>query len=185
MKNILSYLLIACFFTLTCCAQGDKKKTGETKEQRADTIKGPAIVTIPEKPIGWVSDFEKLFTPEQIIFLDSIIAKHEKETANEVAIVTYGMAPGELEELGGLESFSFALFNKWGIGKKEKNNGIGILIMKDERKIRIEVGQGLDDKLTDEEAKAIIDTIMIPEFKKENYYAGVLKGLHAVFTEIQ
>jgi uncharacterized protein len=72
-----------------------------------------------------------------------------------------------------------------GVGKKDKYNGIGILISINLRKIRIEVGYGLESKLTDEEAKKIVDTIIIPEFKNGNYYLGTLYGLKAILKEIE
>ncbi|HEV7783677.1 MAG TPA: TPM domain-containing protein [Chitinophagaceae bacterium] len=179
MKNILSCLLIVSSLTLTCCGQGDKKDKKE-KEQPAAPVRG-----IPERPLGWVSDFEKVFTPEQINFLDSIIGKHEKETTNEIAIVTYQPDSTQLEEAGSFDKFSLALFNQWGIGKKEKQNGLGILVSVNLRKVRIEPGYGLESKLTSMEAKQIIDSIMLPAFKNNEYFNGVVKALEAIMKEIK
>ena len=181
MKNILAYLLIASSLALTCCGQGDKKTSSDPVAK--DTI--PAARPIPIKPIGWVSDFDMLFTPGQVKSLDSMIAVHEKETTNQVAVVTYQPDSLQLEQAGGFEKFALSLFKQWGVGTKEKNNGIGILISKNLRKIRIETGFGLESKLTDEEAQQIIDSIITPEFKKGDYYTGVLKGLQSIFTEIK
>ena len=140
---------------------------------------------IPKEPIGWVSDFERNFSEEQINFLDSIIGLHENETSNEIAIVTLQLDSTDIESIEDFETLSLTLFTQWGPGKKEKNNGVGILFSKKLRKIRIEVGKGLESKLTNKEAKDIIDNIIVPEFKKSNYYEGIVKGLQEIIREIR
>ena len=140
---------------------------------------------IPKQPIGWVSDFENNFTEVQINFLDSVIAQHETETGDEIAIVTLQLDSVAIKSTEEFEALSLELFNQWGVGKNEKNNGVGIVFSKKLRKIRIEVGKGLESKLTDKEAKDIIDDIILPEFKKSNYYEGILKGLQEIIKEIR
>src|SRR5690348_876765 len=122
MKNILAWLLIASSLALTCCGQGDKKTSKDpvAKDpvlEMKDTVWSKYPFRL--KAAGWVSDFDTLFTTAQAAYLDSIVAQHEKETTNEIAIVAYYTSPGEVEKEGGLEKFSFALFKTWGIGKKE------------------------------------------------------------------
>lgn len=134
----------------------------------------------PER-IGYVNDFEGIFTPAQVKSLEELVVKHEKETTNEIAIVTimsYAPYPS-------LFDYSFALGNDWGVGKMDKKNGIVIVMGKQIRQIRIQVGYGLENKLKDEEAKRIIDTTIVPEFKKGNYYAGLEKGLTEIIKEIK
>lgn len=140
---------------------------------------------IPAKPIGWVSDFEKVFTDEQIKTLDSIIAKHEEESGNEIAIITLALDSVTIKSVNDFEQFTLRLFNQWGIGKKEKNNGVAIIISQKLKKIRIEVGHGLESKLTNTKAKTIIDSSIIPEFKRSNYFEGTWKGLLEIIKEIQ
>ncbi|MFC0878815.1 TPM domain-containing protein [Saccharicrinis sp. FJH2] len=131
--------------------------------------------------IGYVNDFEGIFTQDQIKELNDIISKHEKETTNEIAIVTINsFKPYET-----LFDYSLELFNYWGIGKKDKNNGIAIVLGQKIRQIRIQVGYGLENKLKDEEAKTIIDKIIIPEFKKGDFYTGTKNGLIAIIHEIE
>ena len=140
---------------------------------------------IPAKPIGWVSDFERKFTDEQVIILDSIIAKHEHETTNQIAIVTIELDSVSIKSTAQFEEFTLQLFNQWGVGQKEKKNGVAIIFSGKLRRVRIEVGFGLEAKLTNAEAKVIIDSIMIPEFKKSNYFEGTLKGLQEIIKEIK
>lgn len=153
------------------------------KKNSKDTL--PARSIIPEKPIGWISDFDRVFTLNEAAYLDSLINNHEIQTTNEIALVTLQLDSFQIKTPEDFDKFSLTLFKRWGVGKKDKNNGIGILISINLRKIRIEVGYGLESKLTDVEAKKIIDTIIIPEFKNGNYYLGTLYGLKAILKEIE
>lgn len=172
MKIFLSYLIIIA--ALPCCGQKEKK----TAPASMDSL-------IPEKPAGWVSDFEKIFTPEQVNYLDSFINQHEKETDNEIAVVTLSLDSLQVRTAEEFNQFAFSLFAKWGIGKRDKSNGIGFLISGNLKRIRIETGKGLVAKLTNDEAQQIIDSLMVPEFRAGNYYAGILKGLEAVIKELK
>ena len=139
---------------------------------------------IPPEPIGWVSDFEKIFTEEEIKFLDSIMGDHETKTSDQIAIVTLVIDTTDIKSMQEFEIISLVLVKKWRVGQAGKNNGIGIIFSRNLRMIRIEVGEGLTSKLTDEEAKNIIDNIITPEFRKSNYFDGTLKGLLEVIKEI-
>ncbi len=131
-------------------------------------------------PIGFVNDFEGIFTSEEINQLETIISEHEKETSNEIAVVTIL----SYEPFQSIEEYSLKLGNHWRIGKKGKNNGIMIVFGKKLREIRIDVGLGLENKLKDEEAKQIIDNTIIPEFKKGNFFEGIKKGLFKIIEEV-
>ena len=162
------YILIFLFISVTVLGQTNKFKK-----------------LIPAAPTGWISDFEKNFSAEQLNILDSIISLHERETSNEIAIVTVEIDTTIIRTLDEFREFVVELANEWGVGKHEKDNGIAIVFSKKLRMIRIEIGDGLTAKLTDDEAKAIIDNLIIPEFKKANYFDGILKGLSEIIKEIQ
>ena len=131
--------------------------------------------------VGYVNDFEGIFTKDQISELKKIIEKQEKETSNEIVIVSIeSYAPYKT-----LFEYSLELANQWKIGKKDKNNGIAIVFGKQIRQIRIQVGYGLENKLKDEVAKKIIDNTIIPEFKKGDYYTGIRNGLIEIIKEIE
>ncbi|MDZ4795394.1 MAG: TPM domain-containing protein [Bacteroidota bacterium] len=174
MKLFLPCLLVIVSFSMPCCGQKDKKETAS-----------PFQSLIPEKPTDWVADLEKIFTPVQVAHLDSIINSHEAQSTNEIAIVTLQLDSFKITTPEDFNSFSLALFNQWGIGKKDKQNGIGILISTNLRQTRIEVGYGLESKLTDEEAEKIINTIILPDFKNAAYFTGTLHGLKAILKEIE
>ena len=131
--------------------------------------------------LGYVNDFEGVFSKDQILELNKIIEKQENETSNEIAIVSIE----SYSPYNTLFEYSLELANYWGIGKQDKNNGILIIFGKNIRQIRIQVGYGLENKLKDEEAKRIIDNIIIPEFKKGDFYTGIKNGLIEIIKEIE
>lgn len=125
------------------------------------------------KSVGYVNDFENIFTPKQRMKLDTIIKAYEIETSNEIAVVTIdSIAPYE-----NIKDFATDLANAWGIGKAGKDNGLLILLSKSRREIQISTGFGTEKVLSDEICKNIIDQTIIPEFKHGNYYEGIEKGL--------
>lgn len=168
MRALIIFLLTGLFFLSP--ASGQKNKLEKL---------------IPKEPLGWVSDFENVFIPSQIQVLDSIIFQHSVETTNQVAIVTLKLDTLSVRSLDEFEELSRMLFNQWGIGQKALNNGVAIIFSRNLRRIRIEVGYGLTAKLTDKEAKSIIDNIIIPEFKRSDYFQGIVNGLQELLKEIK
>jgi uncharacterized protein len=122
----------------------------------------------PGRPTGFVNDFAGLLTLEQGQALEDKLANFEKETTNEISVVIIESLQGDT-----IENFAVELFEEWGIGKKDKDNGVLILIAEEEREIRIEVGYGLEGFLTDAQSYWIIDKVMVPSFREGNYYEGI------------
>ncbi len=131
------------------------------------------------KAIDWVSDFEKLYTKKEARALDSIISGFEKQTTIEIAIVTLDSFCTSKENLNALTQ---RIFNTWGIGKKDKNNGILISISEGHGIIRIDNGEGIRKMITDEETKGIIDKYFIPNFRNGDDYAGTVNGVTALMA---
>ncbi len=176
MKFFQSLFVITSLLSLSC--KGQKADKEKEKSSAVDFL-------IPERATGWVSDFEKILTEKEVAFFDSIISLHEQQTTNQVALVTCHLDTSIIHSASDFSQFSLTLFRKWGVGTKEKNNGIGILISTNLKRIRIEVGYGLETKLTNMEAQNIIDSLILPEFKKGGYFIGISKGLEAILSEIQ
>ena len=139
-------------------------------------------VHFPIKSLGRTSDYEHIFTSDQISELDSIINQFEKGTTIEIAIVTIDSSWTTKERF---DSLVLTIANDWGVGKKDLNNGILIGFSTGLRKIRINNGYGIETKLTDIETKKIIDDIILPEFKKGNYFEGTKNGLFAIMQNIR
>lgn len=133
------------------------------------------------RPLGWTSDYEHIFTKAQTDSLNFIMASFEAETTNEIAVVTIDSNSVIKEEF---DSLIIALGNRWRVGKKGKNNGIVIGLSKGHRRIRISNGYGIETKLSDEETKRIIDSTILPYFKKDDYFEGVRQGLLAIMQQL-
>ena len=126
-----------------------------------------------------VYDYSKILTNE-ISALNAEILALEKETSAELAVVTVY----SLEDKS-IESYAYELFNRWGIGKKDKNNGILFLTAVGDRRTRIEVGYGLEKFLTDDVCGEILDTYAIPHFKSGNYEKGITETTRAIIKVLK
>ncbi len=129
------------------------------------------------KPLGRVSDFEKLFTQEEIEHLENLIALFDKTTSIEIAVVTIDASQVDANHF---DEFALFLAQNWQVGKKEKNNGILIALSKSHRKIRICNGYGIEKMMTDEDTKKIIDLVSIPNLKQGNYFTATLKSVQSI-----
>lgn len=111
--------------------------------------------------------------------LESTITAHEQKTSNQLVVVT-------LKSLQGypIEEFGYQLGRTWGIGTKEKNNGVLFIIAPTEHKTRIEVGYGLEGNLTDALSKIIIENDVIPFFKRGEYSHGIANGTQSIITAL-
>ncbi len=128
------------------------------------------------KPVGYVNDFAGVIDEQSKIQMEKIIRTVKKATGAEIAVVTVK----SIEPYGSIEEYSIDLASKWGIGEKGKDNGIMIIVAMKERKIRIEVGYGLEGIIPDGLAGEIIDNSILPYLKKGMYGTGLLKGVEAI-----
>lgn len=127
--------------------------------------------TITLKPTGFVNDFAHVINAGTSAKLGQLLTAFEQATGIEAAVVTVG----SLDDTP-VEDFAVTLFEQWGIGKKGKDNGLLILVAPTERKMRIEVGYGLEGAINDAVAGRIIRDTMIPWFKNGDYSTGILNG---------
>jgi uncharacterized protein len=136
-----------------------------------------AALEIPARPEGRITDRTGTLNPQEIAALDRKLAAFENETTNQIAVLLIPSLEG-----GSLEDFSIRLAEKWKIGQKGRNNGAILLIVKNERKIRIEVGYGLEGALPDALAGTIIRNEIAPRFKEGQFYSGIDAGLMAIMA---
>jgi uncharacterized protein len=129
---------------------------------------------VPERPKGRVSDYAGLLTDEQIASLDAELKRYEDETTNQIVVAIFKNLEGE-----SLEDFSIRLAERWKIGTR-KDNGVILLIFLDDRKLRIEVGYGLEGVLTDAISSSIIRNDIAPRFRQGDYYGGIEVGIHRI-----
>ena len=129
---------------------------------------------------GPVVDNAGILSDETERQIASLIHTHEDSTSNQVAVLTISSLEGE-----NLEDYSLQVARAWELGQTDKNNGVLVLIAVNDRKIRIEVGYGLEGDLPDITAKQIIDNEITPHFRAGDFDAGVLLGVRAVLESIE
>ena len=124
---------------------------------------------------GFVNDYAGMISPHTKTELENELRAFEQTDSTQMVILTNPSLEGEV-----LEEFSIRVADSWKIGQKNKDNGIILLVAQQERKIRIEVGRGLEGRLTDMMAGRIIDLVLKPRFKRGDYDGGLLAGVHAL-----
>jgi uncharacterized protein len=131
--------------------------------------------TSPGKAQGFVSDFANILDSSTKQKIETDLQNLNNTKTVEVAVVT-------VPDLGdeNIESYAVKLFEEWGIGKKNVDNGILLLVAPKEREVRIEVGYGMESVVTDLLSNQIIQKVIIPEFKTGNYGFGITKGVDAL-----
>ena len=127
-----------------------------------------------------VVDEASLFSQAQKSELESVLENHENNTSNQIVVVT-------LKNLQGydIRDYGLELGRAWGIGQKDSNNGVLLIIAPNEHKVSIEVGYGLEGALPDATAKNIIDQEILPFFKKGNYFGGARIGIQCITEAIK
>jgi len=128
---------------------------------------------------GRVVDNAEILGSETKRKLSEQLKAHEAETGNQIAVLTVPTLEGE-----SVESYAEQVFNTWKLGQKGKDNGVLVLVAPNERRMRIEVGYGLEGTLTDVAASRIIRNVMTPRFKEGDYEAGIAAGVAAVIGQL-
>lgn len=124
---------------------------------------------------GYVNDFENIYSAEEIKELTEIIVAFKKETGNEIVIATIN----NIGNYSDFNKYTKDLSNYWSTGKL-KNLKLTIIFSKKLRLIKINTHSSITDTLSDDFCKKIIDEIMIPEFKRNNYFSGVRLSLFSL-----
>lgn len=129
---------------------------------------GAQELPAPASPPRLVNDFAGIFNRMELNKLESMLVAYDDSTSTQITVVT-------VPSLGGMEVADYAnrLFEKWGLGQKDKNNGLLILLAMEEREVRIEVGYGLEDRVTDALSRRIIEQDMVPRFRQGDYAGGI------------
>lgn len=127
-----------------------------------------------------VIDEAKILSPNVKKDIDLILKDEEEKSSNQIVVVILNSLHGYT-----IEEYSYQLGRYWQIGQKDKNNGVLLVISMDERKIRIEVGYGLEGALTDKIANEIINYTIKPNFKANQYELGILKAINEIIASIK
>lgn len=129
---------------------------------------------------GRVVDGASILSAETEAQIAGLLAAHEDLSSDQIVVATVGDAQGY-----SIEEYANRLFRHWGLGQAEENNGVLLLVAVDDRKMRIEVGYGLEGTLTDVLAKLIIDNTIVPQFRSGNFEDGIRLGAEDIITVLQ
>ena len=182
MKQCFTILGAVFCITFFACGQSNKKQTTTNKDSVDIHVSSKKFADNIPKPTGYVNDYENIFSDNQEIILDSLIKAFEKQTTIEIAIVTLDSSQTTAKEF---KDLTLKIANKWGVGKKDKDNGILIGLSSSLRTIRIQNGYGIEKVLTDEDTKKIIDIYCIPQFKKGEYFEGTRQCILALIDKLK
>jgi uncharacterized protein len=112
--------------------------------------------------------------------LEALAAALEEKTGAELAVVTVdSYAP-----YASLDDYALALAESWGIGKKGEDNGVLLILAMQERRVKIEVGYGLEGAIPDSAAGRILDTALLPDFRRNDFSGGLVKGAEAIAAAV-
>ena len=158
-------LIAALLFVFTATA------AAETKQYTIDDVPNVRLSDVRQ----YVTDPSAILSATARDSINAILGRLEKSTGIETAVVM-------LPSIGDEDIFDFGheLFRKWGIGKKKSDNGLLILFVKDQKKVRFTTGYGIEGTMTDAISKRIQTTLMIPRFRNGNWDGGMVSGVRAV-----
>src|SRR5688572_8667744 len=144
-------------------------------------LAAPALAQPKFPPLtGRVVDNANLLTPEQEQAIDSQLAALESQSQRQLVVVT-------LPDLQGYEisDYGYQLGRAWGLGDKERNDGALLIVAPNQRKVRIEVGYGLEGILTDALSSLIIQNDILPRFREGDYAGGIAAGVQRLITQLR
>lgn len=159
--------VILLFTASDLCGQG-LTTSDSIGQERADHV-------FPEA-IGFVNDFSGLLSDSLEAELANALIEYEARTTREIAVVL-------VDDLGpytDIVQYGTDLGNAWGIGKKDLNNGVVLVLCVPLRKVGISVGLGAEQVLTDSVCQAIIDELMMPKFRQQDYFFGLRAGINTI-----
>lgn len=161
-------ILVGLIFILTIVAFSSSKSTKEIEKKE---------LYYPN-PTNYVVDTAGVIGDEVEAELNTKLASISSKA--EIAVVTV-----KTTQPLGEASYAINLANKWGVGDKQKDNGILFLIVTEDRKLRIEVGSGAEAFMNDAKAGRILDTYVVPELKNNNWEKGIINGTEAIIKEVK
>ncbi len=138
-----------------------------------------AALDVP-KATGYVNDQAGLLNPTTRLKIEHFLERFEKSDSTEISVLTIPSLEGE-----SLEEYAIKVAEQWGIGQKGKDNGALLLVAKAERKVRIEVGYGLEGRLTDLLSGRIIRDEITPRFKQGDFDGGIVAGVASMAEAVR
>ncbi len=164
-SNIFCLLFVVCIFIFFASAQPQEGKG------------------YPASVDSYVNDFANVLTEQHADGIHKLFKSVRQQTGIEAVVVTVHSIEEYQAADTTIESFATNLFNEWGVGNKEENNGVLILVAVKDRKCRIELGGGYANRY-DSDMKQVIDKQMIPLFKADEYSKALYEGAQGVIEQL-
>ena len=140
-----------------------------------------ASITVPPKPATYVTDKTGVLDATRVHALNEKLAQFERDTSNQILIYVDRSLPTDST----IEQFANDAMHQWGVGQKGKDNGAILFLFTGDRKMRIEVGYGLEGVLTDAKSKQITSTVIKPRLKAADYDGAVEQGADAMLAVVR
>ncbi len=161
MKKVISISILFVLVFISC-----KTKTNDAVKTHNQSV---------------VQDLASMFSPNEKDSLTSKIIDYEASSSNEICVYTLDSLPQNTTAI----YYATQIANTLGVGKKDKNNGLLILISKYDRELAISTGYATEKVLTDYKCKVIIDSIIVPKFKNDEFYNGINNALDEIILQWQ
>lgn len=133
------------------------------------------VINTPPNPPKLVNDYANILTADQNQTLERKLYQFDDTTTNQVTVIIVPRLDGK-----DIADVAIELGRKWGVGNKKSNNGVILLVSVEDRKLNISPGYGLEKSLPDLVCQQIIDNIIVPDLKGNDYYAGINHGTDAI-----
>jgi uncharacterized protein len=134
---------------------------------------------VPPAPTRWFTDRANLVTPDQATALDHKLEQFEQTSGAQFIIYVFPSLEGE-----SMEDFTIRCVERWKVGQKKYDNGLVLFVFAQEKKIRVEVGYGLEGTITDAFSSRVIRDVMAPRFQARDYNGGLNAAADAVIAKI-
>ena len=158
-----SFILLSVFISLIAFAQ------------QGQNFSIDKVISTPPNPARLVNDYANILTPDQNQALERKLFQFDDTTSNQVVVVIVPRLEGK-----DVADVAIELGRKWGVGNKKNNNGVVLLVSVEDRKLNISPAYGLEKALPDLTCQQIIENIIVPNFKGNDYYAGINEGTDAI-----
>ena len=133
-----------------------------------------------------VNDFGRFLTSDGRLWLENELAAYRQRTGNAIVIITLdSLTDPKTNKAYTIEQAALLYFNTWGIGDSKKNNGVLLMASRNPRRVRIQVGTGVQHVLTDHTCQAIVNETLVPNFKTGAFFKGVKEAVHVIENKLE
>ena len=138
-------------------------------------------VLLPASPTQWVTDNGAFLSPQGRETINALLEEFEHETKAQVLVYTEPELPKGID----IDDYALRSFNKWAVGQEGRNNGVILFIFPTDQKLRLEIGLGLEDVLSNETCSNIINNVIVPRIQAGDHDDAVRAGIEQIFARIR